>query len=670
MAVIRTIGKNTIGDNNKMKVAMNEYEMSSMNLSRVFRSTIGVGTIVPCFKELAQKGDIFEIDMRNKTLTHPTLGPLFGTYKLQHYFFFAPFRLYNSWLHNNKLGIGMQMNQIKFPILVLGDSEYKTKSSSLLNYLGLKGTRNASGQNTYKNAVPILAYLDIFKNYFANTQEKNFYYIGTYIKYARFKIVTPTVQIPGSEPSESTEYNSTVGVGTYKDTEAIPITNGTTITLSNKGVNNADAETFLKKLEFYVSNTDQGIGSSLKTAETLGWKVSGKTITVQSLNPEVQYLTQIQKGENTSTEVGKDENTPSLETESLETLDEIREAILKCNGNVHLRLNGGSGDPGGMGYYSTKISAFIDKLREASQNASLGGLLLKTYDSDLYNNWINNEFIDTKASSINNITAVSTEGGSFKLDALNLAEKVYNMLNRIAISGGTYRDWLETVYTAGKYMDRLETPEFLGGMSQLIEFDEVISTSRTETEGNTNPLGELAGRGYTTGQKGGHIYYKSEEPGYIIGLLAITPMVDYSQGNDWDLNLKTLDDIHKPALDGIGYQDSMNEERAWWTAEQIQTDSIRKDTSVGKVPAWINYHTAVNKTYGNFADGESEDFMVLNRRYIREGNNIADLTTYIDPTKHVEIFADTNLDSQNFMLQTAFNVTRRGNYSARMIPQI
>ena len=28
-----------------------------------------------------------------------------------------------------------------------------------------------------------------------------------------------------------------------------------------------------------------------------------------------------------------------------------------------------------------------------------------------------------------------------------------------------------------------------------------------------------------------------------------------------------MDDLHKPALDGIGYQDSLNQYRAWWTAE-------------------------------------------------------------------------------------------------------
>ena len=45
-----------------------------------------------------------------------------------------------------------------------------------------------------------------------------------------------------------------------------------------------------------------------------------------------------------------------------------------------------------------------------------------------------------------------------------------------------------------------------------------------------------------------------------MGLMAITPMVDYSQGNDFDLNLQTIDDLHKPALDGIGYQDLIQEQ--------------------------------------------------------------------------------------------------------------
>ena len=64
------------------------------------------------------------------------------------------------------------------------------------------------------------------------------------------------------------------------------------------------------------------------------------------------------------------------------------------------------------------------------------------------------------------------------------------MLNRIAISGGTYNDWIETVYTTD-YVSRSEIPEYQGGMSSEIQFQEVVSNSATEGE----PLGTLAGRG-------------------------------------------------------------------------------------------------------------------------------------------------------------------------------
>ena len=69
------------------------------------------------------------------------------------------------------------------------------------------------------------------------------------------------------------------------------------------------------------------------------------------------------------------------------------------------------------------------------------------------------------------------------------------------------------------------------------------------------------------------------------------------------------------------------------------------------------------------AAGEALDFMVLNRRYeVGSDNTIKDLTTYIDPQKYIEIFADTSIDSQNFWVQTVVQATRRGNYSAKQIP--
>ena len=74
-------------------------------------------------------------------------------------------------------------------------------------------------------------------------------------------------------------------------------------------------------------------------------------------------------------------------------------------------------------------------------------------------------------------------------------------------------------------------------------------------------------------------------------------MVDYSQGNEWDMmDIDTMDDWHKPALDGIGYQDSLAVNRAWWSME-IESNVTYKSPSPGKTVAWINYMTNYNKTY-------------------------------------------------------------------------
>ena len=77
----------------------------------------------------------------------------------------------------------MKMSDIKFPIIsnyFLGDvTKQKNNPSSLYSYLGWKGARRKS-TNTIplKQSVPLLIYLDIFKNYFANTQEEKFYIIA------------------------------------------------------------------------------------------------------------------------------------------------------------------------------------------------------------------------------------------------------------------------------------------------------------------------------------------------------------------------------------------------------------------------------------------------------------------------------------------------------------
>lgn len=658
MGVTRTLGKNTLGDNNKMKVAMRDYDMSTHDISTVFRSSVGVGMLVPFCKILCQKGDIIDLNLINKTLSQPTLGPLFGSFKLQHFMFFGGFRLYNSWLHNNRTGIGMKMSDIKLPMMkaetsgTATDAETNISASALYKYLGWTKSRRTGGASTtgvYKNGVPLLMYLDIFKNFFANTQEDKFYMLKG-VGEISFEVID----------SYDNENEGHFIVG-KDNTKTIKITNKTKL---NASITTNDYQSFWNSLNVKVLNS-KGTVISTSLAQMTS-NATTKEITLDNIdaNPFATILLV-----STTAETKKFLKT-ELEQYDLKVLDQIRDVILHKKGNETLIISNSNVGESANG--SAELAKFIDNIIKSQAN-KLGGMLLKTYDSDIFNNWVKTDWIDG-AGGITEITSIdiTANDGKLTMDALNLQQKVYNMLNRIAVSGGTYRDWLETVYTAGKYLDRPETPVFIGGMTQYIEFDEVISKSATETTYGSQPLGDIAaiGRGGKP-LNNGHVHYQCEEPGYIMGLMAITPMVDYSQGNDFDLNLQTIDDLHKPALDGIGYQDLIQEQMVGETSAYNGGPEINKikHLAANKTVAWIDYMTNYNRTFGDFAAGEALDFMVLNRRYeVSDNNTIEDLTTYIDPQKYIEIFADTSIDSQNFWVQTVVQATRRGNYSAKQIP--
>lgn len=651
MSIQKNIGKNTIGDNKKMEVDLRTYNRSTHNLSTVVRNTQSAGTLVPTLTLVMQKDDTFEINIESSVLTHPTTGPLYGSFKLENHLFFIPFRLYNSWLHNNRLGIGLKMSQIKLPQLKVnlkkindqpGEDNLQwsqVNPSCLLSYLGIKGyggfTTSALTTTASKNAVKILGYWDIFKNYYANKQEEKAYFIGSNDPI--------NAQIDGRPVSNPNNIDKATGT----------VSNGNAIDIDDEGKVYTGSNVTL-----WIT---QEIGHSpvqmtANEAGTTKWDTNTFTITLDKIPVgQTWWVRSIQSTEQ-----------QALESFKLNEIDTIRDEILTNPGNTAYTI--------GHVTSNLKLKTMFaqrginNKLKSTRPQY---GLLLKTYNSDLYQNWINTEWIEG-ANGINEISSVDVTDGKLSMDALNLAQKVYNMLNRIAVSGGTYRDWLETVYASGQYLERCETPTFEGGTSQEIVFQEVVSNSATENE----PLGSLAGRGINAGkQKGGKIKIRATEPGYVMSITSITPRIDYSQGNDFDTDWTTIDDMHKPALDGIGYQDSVNTGRAWWDDSYTDAAGTLKKHAAGKTVAWIDYMTNVNKTYGNFASGMSEAFMVLNRNYQMKigsaGNTlIDDLTTYIDPIKYNYIFADTSIDAMNFWVQIKYDITARRLMSAKQIPNL
>lgn len=665
--VKKTIGKNTLGDNNKMKVAMRDYERSTHNLSYIWRNTQAPGTLVPCMKILATPGTTYKIKANSHILTHPTVGPLFGAYKFQMDIFTVPIRLYNALLHNNALNVGLDMAKVKFPkfAITLGKDSARTpwSSSSLLAYLGFRNKGRELSDSlefTHKfNAIPAIAYYDIFKNYYANKQEENFYTIG----------LGQTVELPyPNNESNAVKVmikpgggaNWTMSKANSIDTYTIKTGYDSAIIEVGDSVFPADGN-----IEDLVLLGEYGgkPGSSKQYVQITAKQAAG--------NKRIEHANKIWQIPFTITDDPvnriftlkgiKTSGAVTLKSHPLEDIDKTREEILSLGsqeGLIQFEAEKGNIT---QEYLKDLIQVGTDFY---STNPQMG-LVVKTYQSDIFNNWINTEWIDGE-NGINAITAVDVSEGKLELDTLILAKKVYNMLNRIAISGGTYNDWIETVYTTD-YVSRSEIPEYQGGMSSEIQFQEVVSNSATEEE----PLGTLAGRGVNVGKKGGDITVKVTEPCYLMGICSITPRVDYSQGNDFDVMLDNLDQIHKPQLDQIGFQDLLT-----WKMDASQIvyeNGVLKEYSVGKQPAWIDYMTNYNKTYGNFAVGESEAYMVLNRIYQTEWNgNTPKLnnSTYIDPQAYNYVFADTDLQSMNFWVQIGFDIEARIVMSAKVMPTL
>lgn len=670
-----SIGKNTLGGGKKMTTRLNNYNRSTHDLSFVCRTSIAPGVLVPTMKQLVLPGDTFPIQTRCHTLTHPTIGPLFGSFKQQNDFFFCPIRLYNAMLHNNALNIGLDMKQVKFPYTRINSENITTEylegsantlrkqvnPSSLPFYLGYKALWSEESENNRGQIqlLPIIMYFDIFKNYYANKQESSFYQIvhgGNYIyttNNTNQRNFYFNLQSSVSRKwTEIKKYNE----NPPKDTIQVP--QGSVYYVGfvlNSPTNINEDDVFIQIPNFVLNKTSYGyIQGSLTellnkgsiTRSTPSTNTSkGYVLNISKMDPGINGL-----GVQYKVEV-RDQQAAYMKIE-LSEIDDMRENILaagrtayECNESFINNIFKTHEDPNA-----------IDPTRNQVFDCAspMVGLVLKTYQSDINTNWVNTEWIDGD-TGINAITAIDTSAGSFTLDTLNLAKKVYTMLNRIAISDGSYNAWIQTVYTSGG-LNHIETPIYIGGSSLEIEFQEVINNSGSENQ----PLGTLAGRGITTKHKGGNIIFKADEPGYLFCITSITPRVDYFQGNDWDLYLNTMDDLHKPQLDGIGFQDRLFQN----LNASAAVEDLKK--SIGKQPAWIEYMTNINKTFGNFALIENEGWMCLNRVF----GDINTYTTYIFPHLYNNIFADTEISAQNFWVQIAFNMEPRRVMSAKVIPNI
>lgn len=168
---------------------------------------------------------------------------------------------------------------------------------------------------------------------------------------------------------------------------------------------------------------------------------------------------------------------------------------------------------------------------------------------------------------------------TFDINDLRLASRVQQWLERNAIAGAEYSEFILAHFGVAPRDDRLQKPLFLGSSKNPLWISEVLQTSAPISQDvNGSPLGTLGGHGLTAGRN--YICrYSAKEFGYIIGLTVIKPKLIMEHGIPRWLQYNDRFEYPFPEFAHLGEQDIRNSEIGIFGSEY----DIDSDTGEPKI---------------------------------------------------------------------------------------
>ncbi len=203
--------------------------------------------------------------------------------------------------------------------------------------------------------------------------------------------------------------------------------------------------------------------------------------------------------------------------------------------------------------------ANIPILTLTPQSDNLAGGLLSTADSPSGLNSVSGtetykRFIKAFKKAQINITQPTLNGLQFSMRQWRQLATMTVMRERMALTDGSYNELIKSMFGHNpKWHDH--DVVYCGGESQPIVFSEVINTASSEN----NPLGEMAGRGFTS-QNGKTIHVTSDDFGMFMTVLVISGDDVYSQGIDRMFSRLQNSEQYFPILNNLSPDATLNKE--------------------------------------------------------------------------------------------------------------
>lgn len=212
--------------------------------------------------------------------------------------------------------------------------------------------------------------------------------------------------------------------------------------------------------------------------------------------------------------------------------------------------------------------------------------------------------------------------------------------------GYRYKDQILSHFGVSLTYEECDMPEYIGGISEDVNVRAVTQTTGTAD----SPLGSYAGQAGVSGSSKHEIDKYTDEHGFIIGILCITPIPTYSQLLPKHFLKMSPLDYFTPEFGHIGMQPISYKEVC---PIQAFNEAINLEDTFGYQRAFYDYLASVDELHGDFR-GNLKDFLVdrvfgstprLNRAFLQ-----------VDPEQINDVFNVTSADDK-ILGQIWFDVT-------------
>lgn len=202
-------------------------------------------------------------------------------------------------------------------------------------------------------------------------------------------------------------------------------------------------------------------------------------------------------------------------------------------------------------------------------------------------------------------TLVNAATSGISINDFRAVNALQRYLEKNLRQGLRYKDMIQSRWGVSPSYSELNMPEFIGGVVEDVIPAQVNNNNGSST---SEPLGSYAGQLYCQGSSKHKIHKFCDEPGYIIGILDVTPVPVYNSLLPKHFRKFDVLDYFNPEFGHIGYQPIRLGELAPNTIHDSNT-SHNMNTIFGYQRAWYEYLSSNDEVHGDFR-GSLRDFVI------------------------------------------------------------